>query len=235
MNRSLSFSSILAASVIGAASVVLSVPLQAEAMTFTEFKPWKKAAREVLPEVEPEDFTGISVDNQDVIDFSSFSELPIISTAGPDTADGRHKISIPQNGNNSRFRITLNNQNLNAYNLVTWTFTRNDVFGFFANFRNVDNGLTLTANNSNGTVETIDLFSVLSTSPTAVDVDGRFGILSDTAYNSVVFSHNGLGSSAFAVDDLSVAVPSPALLPGLVGMGIAALRKKSKAEEVEEA
>ena len=64
------------------------------------------------------------------------------------------------------------------------------------------------------------------------------GLLSDQAdIARITFNVNG--SNSFAINNLSLnttatAIPTPALLPGLIGLGVAALRKR-KAEAVEQA
>ncbi|MEL7005950.1 MAG: PTPA-CTERM sorting domain-containing protein [Bacteroidota bacterium] len=57
-------------------------------------------------------------------------------------------------------------------------------------------------------------------------------LAADDLIKQVVWSKTGNGR--FEIDNVSV-VPTPALLPGLVGMGIAAFRKRKKAGEVQEA
>ncbi len=226
MNYSFStITSVFAATAISTASIAIGISIPAEAATFTDRAVWQDVVREALPS---EAFTGVTSTNQGIINFSDFSDLPIVSTATPDTASRRHRIV------NNAFRISLNNQNASIYNIVTWTFTRNDVFGFFADFRNVDDGVTLTAKSRNGTTEIINLFSAVGGTPGAVNVNGSFGILGDTAYDSIAYAYTGQGSARFAIDNLAVAVPSPALLPGLVGIGVAAIRKRRKSEAAEE-
>lgn len=62
-----------------------------------------------------------------------------------------------------------------------------------------------------------------------------FGLVGDGPFDSFTFfdgvsSGNG-NDFNFKVDNFTAAVPTPALLPGLIGMGVAALRKRQKAED----
>lgn len=69
--------------------------------------------------------------------------------------------------------------------------------------------------------------------------DGFFGFVTDAPINSFRFRRfDGASADGFSVDDAlfgrakekpSQDVPTPALLPGLIGMGIAALKKKKQA------
>lgn len=73
--------------------------------------------------------------------------------------------------------------------------------------------------------------------------DAIFGNQEDSAYvnllagsgekiTSVIWSKSGDGR--FEIDNIAV-VPTPALLPGLIGMGVAALRKRKQVDEAQEA
>ncbi|MEP0922861.1 PTPA-CTERM sorting domain-containing protein [Leptolyngbya sp. ST-U4] len=69
------------------------------------------------------------------------------------------------------------------------------------------------------------------------------GLLSDQLdIASITFSVNSIGGNDFAINQLSLnssatAIPTPALLPGLIGMGIATLRRRKEeaAQESSEA
>ena len=54
----------------------------------------------------------------------------------------------------------------------------------------------------------------------------------DESITSVIWSKKGNGR--FEIDNIAV-VPTPALLPGLIGMGVAALRKRKQTGEAQEA
>lgn len=51
-------------------------------------------------------------------------------------------------------------------------------------------------------------------------------------WRSVRFFDNQANSNTWQIDNVSYSnVPTPALLPGLVGLGVAALRKRSKSDD----
>jgi hypothetical protein len=63
-----------------------------------------------------------------------------------------------------------------------------------------------------------------------------FGIIGEKSFDQIVFSltDNSTNLPSHAVfDDFTTAIPTPALLPGLIGLGVAALRRK-KDETAEE-
>ncbi|PZO21126.1 MAG: hypothetical protein DCF25_05630 [Leptolyngbya foveolarum] len=73
--------------------------------------------------------------------------------------------------------------------------------------------------------------------------DAVFGKQEDSAYVDLVAGLNGSitsvvweksGNGRFKIDNIGV-VPTPALLPGLIGMGVAALRKRKQVREGQEA
>lgn len=66
-----------------------------------------------------------------------------------------------------------------------------------------------------------------------------FGLIGDSTFNSFTFFDSTITTKPnpndfnFKVDDLTAAVPTPALLPGLIGMGVAAIRKRKQENTVE--
>jgi hypothetical protein len=115
-----------------------------------------------------------------------------------------------------------------AYDQITWTFPT-AVVGFAADWFNTASAARLTVRgNFDGTGnQTVNFFTQLG-SPG----DGFLGIVGNAPFSTVVFDTAGGGSESYQADNLSFSttpIPTPALLPGLVGMGLAAWRKR-KAE-----
>ena len=204
--------------------MVMIAPMQqaeAATVTYTNRMAWQNAAS---VDVLLENFDVPNTGNQDVL---SFPNVDVISSGLPATANNRNRIS------GGRFRGTLNTSNPNRYDSIVWTFGGAGVHGFFADFFSVDNGISITGDYDlvvGSSDSTIDLRAALG------GASGGFGLLSDTRFKTIAFNYTGSGNAGFSVDNLAVDVPTPALLPGIIGMGIAAMRKKDEVEvETEEA
>jgi hypothetical protein len=115
------------------------------------------------------------------------------------------------------------------FDTITWNFSQ-AITAFGADWvsTTTDDRLTITGNfdgTGNQTIHFSD-YPQLGTSGT-----GFLGIVGNAAFSTLIFSTEAADSSdkfeAFNVDHLSfVQIPTPALLPGLVGMSIAAWRKR---------
>lgn len=214
----MTYKSLLKAAMFGLAVTVgtaaVSAPsAKAATVFFTDRDAWEDA----VPEFTLEDFSTPTLN----ADSFAFDDVNVTSTGTPTSAGSRNRVS-----DGRRFSGLLNNDDSNRYNTITWTFGDSDVIGFFADFFSVEDGLTLTGNYDDGA--TVDLFAQVGES-------GGFGLVSDSSFDSITYGFTGTGPVSFRVDDLAVAVPTPALLPGLIGMGVAALRKKNEGEATEEA
>lgn len=218
------------AAIVGAVGVIAIAPIQAEAatVTYSDRNLWQNAAGGGVITETFDNPTG----NQDSIAFPS---IDVVSLGLPATSGVRNEIF------RKRFRAGINNTlGDNRYDSIVWTFG-GPVNGFFADFFNVDDGTSLSGNygpNVDGGTNNslIDLFAALNGATNDNGRDGGFGLLSDTPFDTVTYAYTGEGDAFFSVDNLAVDVPTPALLPGIIGMGIAAMRKKKSAEaETEEA
>ncbi|MBW4691629.1 MAG: PTPA-CTERM sorting domain-containing protein [Lyngbya sp. HA4199-MV5] len=112
---------------------------------------------------------------------------------------------------------------------ITWTFT-DPVKGFFADWRSI-NALLITGNFDGTGPQTINLRNALG------GPNGGFGLIGEKKFTEITFTlpvANNSRTDNFFVDNLAVAVPTPALLPGLIGLGIGAWRKR-KSEQTAEA
>ena len=207
-------------------SAVASMPMSAKAATvfYTDRKAWESA----VPSFSLEEFNRRTPN----VDSFTFDDVDVTSTGTPTSAPPnqhtRNRVNL-----DGQFDALIINDDPARFNTITWTFGDSDVIGFFAEFFSVEDGMMITGNYDGGA--SIDLFSVLGGAMTNTgEAEGGFGVISDTAFDSITYSFTGSGDSSFRVDDLAVAVPTPALLPGLVGMGVAALRKKKDGEIAEE-
>lgn len=114
---------------------------------------------------------------------------------------------------------------------ITFAF-KHALTAFGIDINTFSQGGSITATTSNG--DSINsLFDPFPGSPT-----GEFlGFFSDTEFSSITLA--GVGANNFSLDTLrgvessSTPIPTPALLPGLIGMGVAALRKSKQEAETE--
>jgi hypothetical protein len=113
------------------------------------------------------------------------------------------------------------------FDTITWSFPQ-PIFGFGADWFETADGdfLTVTGNFDGSGDQTVNFFDVLGSPGT-----GFLGIIGTTPFSAITFGTQGasflIGNEFFSADDLAYAeIPTPALLPGLVGMGLAAWRKR---------
>ena len=93
-------------------------------------------------------------------------------------------------------------------------------------FLDITNAITFT-----GTVQNQNQYALTATNLAAVFRTANGSLSSDSIVSSLTASRSGGRSGT---GSLSVDVPTPALLPGLVGLGVAALRKR-KSEATKDA
>lgn len=111
---------------------------------------------------------------------------------------------------------------------ITWTFT-DPVKGFFADWRTI-NEVQITGDFDGTGPQTFDLRSLVG------GPNGGFGLIGDKKFTEITFTLPSAANSRsdiFFVDNLAVAVPTPALLPGLIGLGIGAWRKRKSEQKAE--
>ncbi|MEM1253000.1 MAG: PTPA-CTERM sorting domain-containing protein, partial [Cyanobacteria bacterium P01_H01_bin.21] len=139
---------------------------------------------------------------------------------------------------NTSFSITKNDGG--EFNLISLLAgegrnTTSEFFDFSA--RSIQVIGTLAAGGDISTTLNLDLFAEENN---ALDFE-QFSFAGFTGLSSVQFTGFGgpQNGYSFAVDDIVLStgtaeIPTPALLPGLIGMGVAAFRKKCKGEATAE-
>lgn len=155
-------------------------------------------------------------------------------TAGAGTPTGTAFIAI---GSDSEFgavlkELTFKDLSLEKTSITTWSLFGGQVNDFISG---MDNGIkfTLTAFNltksTNGFLADIDGF--FTAPPKFPSVAAAGGLSTQSGLTKLVFTGSDLietkSGSSFSGD--ITAVPTPALLPGLLGLGVAALRKRKTA------
>lgn len=210
------------AAAVGVATVLVGSPLRAQAAsitTFTDSGAWAMAAD---GGVLTENFDGVRTGNRRTLEFPNLSFVSVVGD--PDSATRRLRF------NNDRLRITIDPDNADRFDTVKVVFST-PVNGFGAEFFNVDPGLMIGLDSFDTDIDVYQaLHSASGGGAGTADIDGFFGIVSDMEFTEFAFSCATLNQ--FAIDDFSADVPTPALLPGLIGMGVAALRKR-KGETAE--
>ncbi|MBW4657423.1 MAG: PTPA-CTERM sorting domain-containing protein [Drouetiella hepatica Uher 2000/2452] len=130
--------------------------------------------------------------------------------------------------------------NSSIFDSITWTFPQ-AIVGFGADWFSTATaeGVTITGNFDGTGNQTASFRSILGAPGT-----GFLGIIGTSSFSTITFSTETQGiptDDLFSADDLafasanSPAIPTPAVLPGLIGMGLAALRKKRKGQAAEQA
>jgi len=150
-----------------------------------------------------------------------------VTSTGNGTGDGSNSVD------GSRFFGTVDGQgdNPGAFDTITWSFPQ-AITAFGADWFNTASGdlLTLSGDFDGTGTQTVSFNTQLG-SPG----DGFLGIIGNASFSSITFGTEGAagqgGLETFTADNLSFGtaatpIPTPALLPGLVGMGIAAWRKR---------
>lgn len=172
---------------------------------------------------------GTATPNQQVFSFNFSSQGLTVESRGINgDANGFNRIepSEKYSGGIKRGNPPGNNDN-NFFDSIVWTFSA-PIKGFFADkFTSIEK--TELVGNFDGIAgdEVIDLKAIIGGGT------GSFGLIADQKFSSITFrikAAENNGADNFKVEGFTAAVPTPALLPGLIGMGIAALRKRQQEE-----
>ena len=154
----------------------------------------------------------------------TFSESGVVSSS-PDASGGN---------DNSVNNTYFGSVGRDSGRETTWTFDR-AIGAFSFNVQGANSGLAIRG-----------LFDGAAAGPQTVVFNtvginnsgsSFFGLIGGDSFNSFTWfdgSETGNGNDFnFKVDDLTASVPTPALLPGLIGMGVAAIRKRKQEDAVE--
>ncbi|MCL6433929.1 MAG: PTPA-CTERM sorting domain-containing protein [Leptolyngbyaceae cyanobacterium HOT.MB2.61] len=203
--------------IAGAALLTLTIPGMAQAVTFFTNRPdWEAAVGRFTTET-----FDTPVANASVITFSTGVTSTglggsILNEIGGGTYQGR----VDTSGNfPGRFRE------------IRWVFPK-PVFGLAADWIDVatGSGLTVSGNFDGSGIQTISFRDRLGSPGT-----GFLGIIGAASFSELVFREEvpvfgDIGDEFFQVDNLSTTVvPIPALLPGLIGLGMGIWRKRKEA------
>jgi hypothetical protein len=171
-----------------------------------------------------------------IIDFESFKsgELPNSTTIPGVTisasGSGANSIST-DNSNTLGFNTTAGGSNfLQSQTSLTTTFTFAtpiQAFGAYITGLGTAPGNAL-LNFSDGSTQSYDLTALIG------DANGGAGFFGFTdagkSISSIAFAGTTSGQDIYGIDDVRyVAVPTPALLPGLIGIGLGVWRKRKAA------
>ena len=217
-----------AVSAAGAATVAISAvsaPAEAAVITYTDRTAWQTALTGLGWSATPQEQFNTPIPNADSITFAN----GVVSQGSPTSAEFTNEVGTVL-GNGTYIGFTGYGLS-DVYNQITWTFP--STRGFGADWVYDEGVLQVTIAG-----QIINFGTALGGS------SGFLGFISDTPFTSAAFNQVGVtGTVGFRADNLSYAqfnggdpavVPTPALLPGLIGMGIAAWRKrKGEAAESE--
>lgn len=206
---------------VGASTLAVSAAAPASALTlFTDRTAWTTAVGSGYS-ISTEDFSSPIPDAPSI----TFQDYPIVSTGTGGTnkfngvgSDGRYSGGIK--------RGNPNGSGGDYFDSITWTFP-DQVKGFFFDYISMEKVVIEGDFNGNGVIDPAERIRVKDVGGST----GSFGLIGDALFKTISFTIDPAENNAsenFKIDNLSVAVPSPALLPGLVGMGLAALRKKKQ-------
>ncbi|MFM7450149.1 MAG: PTPA-CTERM sorting domain-containing protein [Leptolyngbyaceae cyanobacterium] len=223
MIKSLATKAMLAAGAATVAISTVSAPAEAAVITYTDRANWQSALSGLGWSASPPEQFNAVIPDADSIIFAN----GVLSDGSPNTQFGVNQVvGGAYNGGLTTSATSP------FYTQIKWTFPTS-TRGFGADWFNTFSGgaasLQVTIAG-----QTINIANALGGGG-----NGFLGFISDTPFTEATFSVGGSGDLAYDADNLSYAqnstvVPTPALLPGLIGMGIAAWRKrKGEAAETE--
>ncbi|MEL7503526.1 MAG: PTPA-CTERM sorting domain-containing protein [Cyanobacteria bacterium J06554_6] len=170
----------------------------------------------------PQTINGVSISGDGFVD-----DRPFFNTIGGNTTLG-----------GSQYIRTVADQT------IVFDFGSNPVQAFGAFIGGLGTGLSpgeALLQYDNGTLQTFNLSASIGTDAGGV---GFFGFTdAGASINSVAFiSATGSGADVYSIDDVRyvfasddpAVIPTPALLPSLMGLGAAALRKRKSTDETDE-
>lgn len=225
LNQALTTSAIAFSAAVALLGGVAS-PVQALTI-FTDRTAWTTAIGSAYP-IKTEDFSTPIPDAQTI----TFTNYPIVSTGSGGTTkfngvgnDGRYSGGIR--------RGDPKGQGGDFFESITWTFPEL-VKGFFFDYISMEKVVIEGDFNGNGTIDPGESIRIKSDGrgPT-----GSFGLIGHGMFQNITFKIDPAENNAaenFKIDNLAVAVPTPAMLPGLMGLAAVAMRRRKAEEDAEQ-
>ncbi|WP_421657128.1 PTPA-CTERM sorting domain-containing protein [Leptothermofonsia sp. ETS-13] len=205
---------ILPMAIAGAALLTLTTTGTAQAVTFfTNRTAWESAVGR---------FTTETFD-------APVANAPVITFANGVTSTGSGGSILNEIGGGTYLgRVDTSGNFPDHFREIRWVFPK-PVFGFAADWidTTTGSGLTVSGNFDGSGVQTISFRDRLGDPGT-----GFLGIVGIASFSELVFREEvavfgDIGDEFFQVDNLSTTVvPTPALLPGLIGLGLGIWRKR---------